>query len=133
MKSMMCIDYKYSRACPGPGKGTAAALRGKVQRMLPRPLLFQVMMVMIIMVMSEGVISAHWTAPNQLNVFKIPSSRFSPARLLFLWLSSNPAKGGKPIIEDVTRAPKCITYKLQKLEEKMRSFQGSNNHKHQKE
>ena len=53
---MMCIDYKYSRACPGLGKGTAAALRGKVQRMLPRPLLFQVMMVMM-MVVSEGVIS----------------------------------------------------------------------------
>ena len=50
----MCIDYKYSRACLVPGKGTAAALRGKVQRMLPRPLLFQVMMMMV--VMSEGVI-----------------------------------------------------------------------------
>ena len=60
----MCIDYKYSRACPGLGKGTAAALRGKVQRMLPRPLLFQVIMVMML-VMSEGVISdEHWTAPN---------------------------------------------------------------------
>ena len=52
----MCIDYKYSRACLGPGKGTAAPLRGKVQRMLPRPLLFQVMMVMMMVVMSEVVI-----------------------------------------------------------------------------
>ena len=62
MKSMMCIDYNYSRACLVPGKGTAAALRGKVQRMLPRPLLFQVMMVMIMMmvvVTSEGVTSEH--------------------------------------------------------------------------
>ena len=64
MKSMMCIDYKYSRACLGPGKGTAAAQKEKAQRMLPRPLLFQVMMMMM-MVMSEGVISdEHWTAPN---------------------------------------------------------------------
>ena len=63
MKPMMCIDYKYSRACLVPGKGTAAALRGKVQRMLPRPLLFQVMtvmmMMMMVVVMSEGVISEH--------------------------------------------------------------------------
>ena len=51
MKSMMCIDYKYSRACLGLGKGTAAALRGKVQRMLPRPLLFQVMVMMMVVVM----------------------------------------------------------------------------------
>ena len=55
----MCIDYKYSRACLVPGKGTAAALRGKVQRMLPRPLLFQVMMMMMMVVMSEVVISEH--------------------------------------------------------------------------
>ena len=54
----MCIDYKYSRACLGPGKGTAAALRGKVQRILPRPLLFQVVMMMMV-VMSEGVIYEH--------------------------------------------------------------------------